>query len=489
MKRIVSGVVVAAIVLGALTMVGCKQDQSSASQGECVVSGICVDASTSAYLADVTVQAQSVAGGVKNATTDASGNFHFSFSTDSSGTATFTLRKTSYRDTSFVLTLRTGTVIALTIPMAPKSVVNPGGSSSGLAQTISFLGATTQEVSVYGVGGKETAILGWEVRDSLGLAIDATHAVNLAFTSTNGPNGGEYISPPTVTTNQVGQAYTTFNAGTRSGVVQVTATTTVGTGASARTIVSSPVRLVINGGFPVQSHFSIATARHNFPALGWVGKTNTVTVLVGDMYSNPVAPATAVYFRSSAGVIQPSIFTSKDGFGTVILYSGNPEPYNAYAATAYGNGYHYVVARTLGQGGAVVEDSTLILWSGPGLITNVTPASFTVANAGSRDFTFRVCDALGHPLAAGTFITVTATIPPPPTTGQQQNQVIVVFGVNGTIELPDVMMPGAGTTDFGFTLKDGTWSITDATPVNITIDVQGPNAPNSLSYTLGGLVY
>jgi hypothetical protein len=489
MKRIVSGVVVAAIVLGALTIVGCKEDQSSASQGECVVSGICLDASTSAYLADVAVQAQSVAAGVKTATTDASGAFRITFSTDSSGTATFTLKKTSYRDTTFVVTLHTGTVIALTLPMSPKSVVNPGASSSGLAQTITFLGSSTQEVSVYGVGGKETAILGYEVRDSLGLPIDATHAVNLLFTSANGPNGGEYISPTTVMTNAVGQAYTTFNAGTKSGVVQVTATASVGTGASARTIASSPVRLVINGGFPVQSHFSIAAARHNFPALGWVGKTNTVTVLVGDMYSNPVAPATAVYFRSSAGVIQPSIFTSKDGFGTVILYSGNPEPLNAFAAPVYGNGYHYVVARTLGQGAVVVEDSTLILWSGPGQISNVAPTSFTISNGGSQNFTFRVSDALGHPLSAGTYIAVTATIPPPPTAGQQQNQVIVVFGVNGTIELPDVILSGAGSTDFSFALKDGTWSITDATPVNITINVLGPNVPNSLSYTVGGLVY
>jgi hypothetical protein len=220
-----------------------------------------------------------------------------------------------------------------------------------------------------------------------------------------------------------------------------------------------------------------------------VGKTNAVTVLVGDMYSNPVAPATAVYFRSTAGVIQPSIFTTKDGLGTVTLYSGNPEPYNAYAAPVYGNGYHYVVARTLGQGGVVVEDSTLLLWSGAGQISNVAPTSFTIANAGSQSFAFRVSDALGHPLAAGTYIAVTASIPPPPTTGQQQNQVIVLFGVNGTVELADVMMPGPGTTDFSFTLKDGTWSITDATPVNITINVLGPNVPNSLSYTLGGLVY
>ncbi len=484
MKRIVSGVVAAAIVVCALTMVGCNEDESVASQGECVVSGVCLDASTSAYLADVTVLAQSVSAGSQSATTDANGSFRLTFTTDSTGTATLTLRKTGYRDTTFAVTLRAGTVVALSLPLSLKSVVNPGGTSSGLAQTITFLGATVQEVSVYGVGGKETAILGYEVRDSLGLPIDVAHAVQLQFASTNGPNGGEYISPPSVTTNQVGQAFTTFNAGTKAGVVQVTASTTVG----SRLITSSPVRLVINGGFPVQSHFSISAERHNFPALGWVGKTNGIAVLVGDMYSNPVAPGTAVYFRSSGGVIQPSVFTSKDGLGSVILYSGNPAPMGAYATPALGDGYHYVVARTLGQGGAVIEDSTVILWSGPGSISGVSPTSFDIANAGSQTFTFKVADGLGHPLAAGTRIGVAATIPPPPTSGQQQNQVIVVFGVNGSIELPDVIMSGSGTTDFSFTLKDGTWSITDATPVNLSINVTGPNVPNSLSYTIGGQV-
>jgi hypothetical protein len=484
MKRMVSGLVVAAIVVCALTVVGCKEDESTAAQGESVISGVIVDASTSTYLSDVTVTAQSIADGTQTATTSASGTFRFKFVCDSTAKATLMLAKTGFRDTSITVSLSAGTVVAMTVALNPKSVVS-AGTSSGLAQTITFLGSTIQEVSVYGVGGKETSILGWEVRDSIGSAIDAAHAVSLSFTSNNGPNGGEYISPAAIITNSVGQAFTTFNSGTRSGVVQVTASATVG----ARTIVSSPVRLVINGGFPVQSHFSIAAERHNFPCLGWVGKTDVITVLVGDMYSNPVAAGTAVYFRSSAGVVQPSIFTSRDGFGGVTLYSGNPEPYGAYAASAFGAGYHYVVARTLGQGGLVVEDSTLMLWSGLGIISNVSPTVFSIGNGGSQTFTFKVADALGHPLSAGTNITVNAIIPPPPTEGQQQNQVIVVFGNNGTVQLPDITMPGAGATDFTFTLKDGTWSITDATPVNITISVQGNNTPNALSYTFGGTVY
>ncbi len=473
-----------AITILALLIAGCKEDDSTASQGEGVVNGLVTDATTMASLADVAVLAQSVSSGTVTTTTDAKGAFRVSFSTDSVASTTMLFRKTGYRDTTMMVSLRSGIVVVLNIAMQPKSVINPGGTSSGQAQTIAFLGASPQEVSVYGVGGKETSVLAWEVRDSLGLSIDAAHAVRLDFTSTNGPSGGEYISPPSATTNASGQAFTTFNAGTRSGVTQITATATVG----SRTIVSSPVRLVINGGFPVQSHFSIAPIQHNFPALGYLGKVNPITVLVGDMYSNPVVAGTAIYFRSSAGVVQPTVFTDKNGFGSVNLYSGNPEPFGTYAAPVYGNGYHYVVARTLGQGGVAVQDSTLILWSGNGIISNVSPVSFDIPNAGGLQFSFRVADVLGHPLAGGTVISVSALIPPPPSEGIQQNQVIIAFGSNGAIVLPDVLFSGPGTTDFTFVLKDGTWSITDPTPVNIVINVTGPNVQGSIGYTFSGTV-
>ena len=478
--------IIAVCAVGVLLCAGCKSDSTTASQGEGVLNGIVTDAATLSYLADVTVTAQSVSAGSVSTTTDANGSFHASFTTDSLATATVTLRKTGYRDTTIVVSLKAGSVLVLQIALNPKSVITgTGGSSSGLAQTIAFLGATPQEVSVYGVGGKETSILSFEVRDSLGLAIDASHSVKLTFTSTNGPGGGEYISPDVVTTNAAGQAHTTFNAGTRSGVVQVTATATVG----SRTISSSPVKLVINGGFPVQSHFSIAAVAHNFPALHKLGEIEPITILAGDMYSNPVAAGTAVYFRTSAGVVQPSVFTDKNGFGTVNLFSGNPGPYSTHAAPIYGDGYHWVVARTLGQGGTVVQDSTLMLWSGYGIISNISPATFDIPNTGSQTFTFRVADDLGHPLAAGTIISVSALIPPPPSDGIQQNQVTTIFGSNGAIKLQDVIVTGSGTTDFTFVLKDGSWSITEATPVNIVINVTGPNVNGSIGYTFGGTVH
>jgi hypothetical protein len=226
-------------VLGlAALLVGCKSDQTSATTGEGVISGYVVDGSSSARLQGVAVAAMTVSGTTQTTTTDANGLYSFKFTVDSTMNVTITMKKTGYRDSSFVATLKSGTVITQNFTMMPVSVVGGGGSAgTGLAQTIFFMGASQPEVCVYGVGGKETTIMSWEVRDSLGLPIDDAHAVDLHFGLLGAINGGEYVSPVVLKTNASGQAHMTFNAGIRSGVVQVYASATVGN----RTI-TSPLR-------------------------------------------------------------------------------------------------------------------------------------------------------------------------------------------------------------------------------------------------------
>ena len=369
-----------------------------------------------------------------------------------------------------VVQVSPGTVTPVSVGLRSRSPVSGGsGGGSGLAQTIAFLGASPTNLAVYGVGGQETAVLGFEIRDSLGLPIDAAHSVTLNFSITNGPNGGEYLSPLSVQSNQAGQVYTTFNSGIRAGVVQILATTTVGT----RVISSSPIRVVIHAGYPDQAHFTVGPVRHNFPTLGVFGLRDAISVLVGDKYSNPVGAGTAVYFRSSAGVIQASTFTDVDGQGSADLISGNPSPLGQYADPNLGDGYHYVVARTVGENGATVIDSTAMLWSGRAEISNVSPVSFSIPDGGSQSFSFQVSDALGHPLAAGTLISVVAVVPPPPDPNTPVNQVNLAFGVQGNITLEDVL---SGSTNFSFLLSDGTTGgNTTTTPVTVYISVTGPN--------------
>jgi hypothetical protein len=468
-----------------LALIGCSNQDTGPSAGVAVVSGFVKDASSRTPLAGVLVEGKAGTDVVVQTTTNAQGAYELRLSIDSAMTAKITIRNfTGYRDTSeIVVSVRPNEAAIRDIDLNPKSqVVGSGGSGSGLAQTVAFLGANPTQVSVYGVGGQETSVLGFEARDSLGLPVDGAHAVTITFSLVGGPNGGEYISPSTLTTNAVGRAYIAFNSGTRSGVVQVFATATIG----SRTIASAPVRIVINAGFADQTHFTLAPEKRNFPTWGVAGNRLKVNVIVGDRYSNPVVQNTAVYFRSNAGVVQPAVFTSADGLGTADLISGNPSPSGQYAAPNWGEGYHYVVARTIGQGGTTVQDSVLILWSAHAEINNVVPQTFDVPNGQYQDFSFKVSDFHGNPLAAGTSITVTKTTPPPPPPPAVPNEVQLAFGREGVITLNDVIQRGSGSTDFVFRLSDGTPGLDSATPTAISISVAGPNG--NAYYTLNGVV-
>lgn len=470
MKQSIAALLAALLLAGLVT--SCSDDQGP-TQGEGQITGRITDASTGNPLTAVNIQAQTLGGDARTVSTDAEGNYSLTFSIDSSMSVTLSLTKSGYRDTSVVVRITPGVLTPLPVQLNPRSPIvgGTGGGGTGKAQTIAFLGSNPRELSVYGVGGLETSILGFEVRDSLGLPIDAAHAVSITFTIVNGPSGGEYISPLTVTTNQGGRAYTTFNSGIRSGVVQVVAATVV----DGRTISTSPIRLIIHAGFPDQAHFTIAAQQFNFPTLGVAGKRDPMLVIVGDIYSNPVATNTGVYFHTRAGVIQATVFTNADGQGRADLISGNPAPFGPlYAAADSGDAYHYVIARTIGRNGETVQDSVLILWSGHSIISDVTPSTFAIPNGASQDFVFTVSDFLGHPLAVGTTITVTAVVPPPPDPNAPVNQVLLAFGANGSVVLDDFIGRGPGRTEFRFRLSDGS-VINQPTAVSVNITVNGPN--------------
>jgi len=478
--------VVPLLVVVSLALWSCTNDSTAPLADEGAVSGTVKDNASGAALQGVTVSVVGPLSQVPDVTTDDKGAYAIKFTVDSVAMVTVKFSRDRYRDTSIVVQVFAGASTDLTVNMMSFQAVTGG---SGTPQSIAFLSAAPPELSVYGVGGKETAVLNWQVRDSLGNPVDAYNRATLNFTVQSPLGGGEYVSPATMATDASGSASVTFNSGTRAGVVQILASTTAG----SRTITSEPVRMVIHGGFPDQAHFTIATPAFNFPALGIAGARHQISVLIGDKYSNP-AISSAVYFRSSAGVIQGTTagaITTADGQGTVDLISGNPEPLGVYAAQAFGNGYHFVVARTLGQGGVPVQDSLLLLWSGGAMITGINPTTFDIPNGGSQTITFNVEDGLHHPLSAGTAIGVEANIPPPPTDGVQQNKVFLVFGNQGGISLPDVIFPGPGTTNFTMIISDGSWGIVDAagTPVNVTITVSGPNAAAPISASISGVIH
>jgi hypothetical protein len=494
MKRIGWSILVTA-ALGML-LSACKSDSTTnPTTGHASILGRVRDITSANALGRVAVTALDMAtnASLSTSTDTVQGTYAFSFSVDSTSTVLLTYSLSGYRDTSIIATISSGKSTTADMYLTPKSVlgvIGTGTNGTGLAHSIAFVRATPSQLTVTGVGGAESAIVEFEVRDSLGVPIDAAHAISLTFAIVNGPGGGEYVYPPVVTTNKNGHAGSTVNAGTKSGPIQVAVSGSVVVGGVTRYISSAPVKLIIAAGFADQTHFTLASKAYNLPILFTEGKRNPISVLVGDKYSNPVATGTAVYFSTTAGVIQPSVFTSPDGEGTVDLISGNPMPLGAYAdpTPGFGDGYHWVKARTM-DSTSVVKDSIRILWTYRSLVTNLNPGTFNIANGGFQDFTFTVSDYLGHPLASGTTINVQAQVAPPPDPNTPINQVLLSFGQSGTITLDDVIVAGGGTTNFSFRLSDGTTAISDpaGSSVSLQITVDGPNGKAYL--TTNGLVH
>ena len=458
----------------AVVFYACKNDDTqTAPSGTGKVSGTVNDSSSGAPLSGVTITAQTAATSTQSWTTEAAGTFSFSFSTDSTRSVTLTFSKSGYRTRNISTEVSSGVVTSLNVGMSPSTPIS-GGTSSGSPATIFLISAAPTDISVYGVGGNETSYLVWEVRDSVGLPIDAAHAVPVTFSLNSGLNAGEFVYPVSVTTNAQGRATTSLSSGVRAGAVQVLATVQSG----GRTITSQPVGIVIHSGLADQTHFSIAATQLNFPALGIVGNRDPILVLAGDVYANPVAVNTAIYLTTRAGVVVSSTFTDLFGQGTASLISGNPFPLsiNHNALTPWGEGYHYVIASTIGQNGVIVKDSVLVLWSGPSIIDSITPPFIDVPNAGSQRIDFKVCDVYGNTLSQGTTITVQAT----------GVQAVVSFGNGGSFTIDsDINWPPHAMTHFSAFMSDALPDTTYVTPATLSISVTSEGNGNATAIING----
>ncbi|HMD14886.1 MAG TPA: hypothetical protein VKI62_09690, partial [Bacteroidota bacterium] len=166
------------------------------------------------------------------------------------------------------------------------------------------------------------------------------------------------------------------------------------------------------------------------------------------------------------------------GHATVNLYSGNPLPFDASIGLLFnssdGHGWAKIFATTLGQNGVTVFDSTIILFTTAPLFPIVDADSFFVPSGGSSGrINYHITDEFGHPLAAGTQITVALQYTAP--SGTQIN--LTVNG-NTSVLLGDTMEKGSGTTDFWFDVVDqtqggfGNISI----PASVVITINSPNS-------------
>ena len=331
----------------------------------------------------------------------------------------------------------------------------PPGGESGNAAHIEVYGSHESHVYVKGSGLKESAMIQFLVTDAEGRRVDEEHKVRVYFSILNGPSGGEYLFPDTMTTND-GFAYTVLNSGIISGAVQIEAHFDLG-----GTLYSSlPIPLSIYGGLPDNNHFSLALELVNIAGHVHFGILDKVTAFVGDKYSNPVAPGTAVYFATEFGIIEGSAITDEMGRATVRYMSAQPLPpqpnlssFSEIKATTYGDTLNTEHLNTYAS----------LLLSGPTGPIVVSPTSFTYTDLNQPvSFDYSVSDIWGNPLVAGSKIDVSAS------DGD-------VYG-DVDINLLDTQGRGHGYTQFNFAWAPG--DSLEATQVYINIKVTTPEDGN-----------
>jgi hypothetical protein len=331
----------------------------------------------------------------------------------------------------------------------------PPGGESGNAAHIEIYGSHASHVYVKGSGLKESAMTQFIVTDAEGRRVDEAHKVTVYFSILNGPGGGEYLFPDTMTTRD-GFSYTVLNSGIISGVVQIEAYFDLG-GILYRSL---PIPLSIYGGLPDNNHFSVALELVNIAGHVHFGIIDRVTAFVGDKYSNPVAPGTAVYFATEYGIIEGAAITDEMGRATVRYMSAQPLPpqphlnsFSEIRATTYGDTVQRVQLNTF---------SSLLL-SGPTAPIIVSPTSFTYTDLNQPvSFNYSVSDIWGNPLIAGSQVDISAT---------DGN----VYG-DIDINLLDTQGRGPGYTQFNFAWAPG--DSLEAPQVYINIKVKTPENGN-----------
>jgi hypothetical protein len=322
---------------------------------------------------------------------------------------------------------------------APGVIVGGGGGGTGFTSSIILSSVSATDISVQGTGSGETATLVFQARDSLGQVVDVAHGSMMHFVI-SAPTLGAILTIDSAQTDASGRSTTLVRSGTRSGVIQVTASVFIPS--TGQTVTSLPVRLSINSGLPDQAHFTIGPEKFNFPGLDFNGLTDKVTVQMGDQYGNPVQIGTVAYFTTDHGIIQTTgSTTTPDGFIVKTLFSANPRPQPPYAIGA-GNGWSYVTVTTFGSAGQVVTDSIKLLWTGAPIFTKTGgPSGFSIPKGGSvGPYTFTIVDRFNHPMTSGTAISASA------------NAGIVTGNVG--VSLPDVIAGGPGITSFSIVLTN-----------------------------------
>lgn len=196
-------------------------------------------------------------------------------------------------------------------------------------QSIRFMEATPDKIFLKDSGGAQTSSIRFQVLGSTGAPIKN---VPLNF-SLSTSVGGIALTTANATTNNLGFASTTVQAGTIPTAVEVIVTEPQ-SGVTARSN-----KLSIGTGIPDQNSMSISASRFNPPGWNRDGEEVNITVRMADAFNNPPPDGTSVQFTTEGGVIADRC-TTFNGACTVIWKSQNSRPSNGRVtilATTLGN--------------------------------------------------------------------------------------------------------------------------------------------------------
>ncbi len=412
---------------------------------------------------------------VQGATTDDNGKFSISYALEEDADLQIIAFKAGYfQDTTYIFAI-TNTEMDVTIFQLDRDESSNAAEYSGKASSIYLYSQSAEYVGVTQSGSPENVDITFEISDSSGIVIGEDNSVEVSFRFGSSPNGGEYLYPSSIVSNSLGKATVSMKTGTKAGVAQIIAEAVV----NGKSIASKPVSITIHGGFPDQAHFSIGSDKFNYPYYHIINGEATITVLIGDKYSNPVRPETAVYFNSDAAVIEGSSLTNKMGVASVSLLSGNPLPYDqSYQGQGTGDGFFWVHATTINENEEEISTHARILFSGVPIVDlyplladtlgNVDTVNYVdISNGGTQTFYYTVMDEFGHPLASGNSYSVSVA-----TEGDA--------GAAGdiSISMPDVQ---EGNTKFFFSVHDTKPEEYKAAAITVTVNANGPNGKASAS--------
>lgn len=204
---------------------------------------------------------------------------------------------------------------------------------AGQPQSIRFVSANPQNITVRGAAGPDQSIVRFVVVDSGGLGLAG---ITVDF-FVNGL-GGARVSPERVITNAQGVAQTSILAGNRTSPIQVTATVDVDGNGTADLVARSQVVNVV-GGRPSAGRIDIGPTFVNVAGGVVNGIQNRIFAFINDRFGNAVSPGTIVNFTANGGSIIDSQPTDADGVARATLVSGH----------APADGIVSILATTIGE--------------------------------------------------------------------------------------------------------------------------------------------